>query len=261
MKPREKARDLAEIAADIRSRIETVGDIIAIGGLLREAKCQLRHGKFLPWLAAEFDFSERTAQNYMRAHKFATKNATVADLQLTPTALYALAEGYFSMDSSEYAAKVTADEVALVLKEAAEQRVTRERVEGIIFDERERKDAATRGFDSVADADAADAAADAVDAARRAKEEEEAARAEAAAILDAGSELPSPEPTAEQPTPREQANLTTFEEAIKALRSVMTKPASEFKPTYISAADLQTIAGFLQQVAAAKGASGQDQQS
>jgi hypothetical protein len=33
----------------------------------------------------------------------------------------------------------------------------------------------------------------------------------------------------------------------------MTKPASEFKRSYFSAADLQTVAEFLQQVAAVKG--------
>ena len=102
----------------------------SIGGLLREAKLQLRHGKWLPWLTAEFDFSERTAQNYMRAHKFATKNETVADLQLTPTALYFLSEGqrYFNEETSRTrCAEYTADEIALVLKEAADLQASRHR--------------------------------------------------------------------------------------------------------------------------------------
>lgn len=36
------------------------------GAALREAKAQLVHGEWLPWLAANFDGSEDTAENYMR---------------------------------------------------------------------------------------------------------------------------------------------------------------------------------------------------
>jgi Protein of unknown function (DUF3102) len=186
-----QARDLAEIADDIRSRI--VGDAIAIGGLLREAKLQLRRGKFLPWVESEFEFSIRTAQNYMKAHRLATKYATVAYSKLTPTALYTLADGYFNAGD-----KFSADEVGLVLNEAAEQRVTRARVWEIICDEQHRKAALARGFNSVAEADAADAAeAEAANAAEAEAEvkAEEAARAELEATLAAGSELPPPEPT------------------------------------------------------------------
>lgn len=248
-------RDLAVIAADIRERIETVGDIIAIGGLLREAKLQLRHGAFGPWLASEFDFSERTAQNYMRAHKFAGKNATVADLKLTPSALYYLAEGYFEAD--DYDGKYPADQVALVLKEAAEKRVTRQRVEEIMAAAAEASYAQEWGL-AEEESPAPDTGALASETTGEAEAEPltDAQKAEAAAILDGGSELlpPTPSPTP-QATPRKTAILTTFEDAIKALQSVVTKPASQFKPTFISATDLQTIADFLRQVAAVKGAS------
>jgi hypothetical protein len=36
------------------------------GELLQQAKAQLEHGKWLPWLKEHFPFSEKTAQNYMR---------------------------------------------------------------------------------------------------------------------------------------------------------------------------------------------------
>jgi hypothetical protein len=281
MKPREpraQARDLTLIADEIRARIETVGDIIAIGGLLREAKRQLQHGKFLPWVTAEFDFSERTARNYMRAYRFATENAasksaTVADLKLTPSALYFLADRHFSVKDYE---QCTADEVALVLNEAAEKRVTRERAEDIILTEKDRKteqkddeEALARGLKSGADADAADHAAflksledeqkpDEPDPlvviaeeALAATEAATTAAAEADALLDRPSELPPPEP-APQDSPHDKAILATFEGAITALLGVRTKPLSRFKPTCIPAADLQSIVEFLQQVAAAK---------
>jgi hypothetical protein len=255
MKPRAQARDLTLIADEIRARIETVGDIIAIGGLLREAKIQFRHGGFLPWLKSEFDFSVRTAQNYMRAHRFATKNATVAHLKLTPTGLYALAEGYFSADY-----KYTADEVALVLEEATEKRVTGTRAVEIVEAEIERKNAAE--YEKVArklaeEGEGAEETTELVTVdtpeLTEAKALAAAQAAEAAALLEAGSEVPPPE-SAPQSSPRKAAILTTFEGAIKALHSVKTKPMSEFKKTNFTAPELQIIVEFLQQVTAVKGA-------
>jgi hypothetical protein len=42
---------------------------IAAGELLIEAKAQLRHGQWLPWLQDNCNLSERTAQLYMRLAK------------------------------------------------------------------------------------------------------------------------------------------------------------------------------------------------
>jgi ParB family chromosome partitioning protein len=50
---------------------------LAAGAALAAAKEQLAHGEWLPWLAANFDGSERTAQLYM---KVAANPQTVADL-------------------------------------------------------------------------------------------------------------------------------------------------------------------------------------
>lgn len=76
--------------SEIRSIMRrTAYDAIEIGQKLIEIKLRLGHGRFIDWLGAEFDWSERTAQNYMRV---ADKFATVADLgEIAPSALYLLA--------------------------------------------------------------------------------------------------------------------------------------------------------------------------
>lgn len=65
------------------------------GELLIEAKAVVEHGQWLPWLATNVPFSERTAQGYMRLAsrwpELEAKSATVADLPLR-AALKALAE-------------------------------------------------------------------------------------------------------------------------------------------------------------------------
>jgi hypothetical protein len=54
---------------------------IRAGEALIEAKSLLDHGAWLPWLAANVGFSERTAQAYMRVARL-SKSATVADLRI-----------------------------------------------------------------------------------------------------------------------------------------------------------------------------------
>jgi hypothetical protein len=51
------------VAASLK---EAVSNAIAAGELLLEAKKQVGHGEWLPWLAENCDISERTAQAYMR---------------------------------------------------------------------------------------------------------------------------------------------------------------------------------------------------
>jgi hypothetical protein len=90
MKRAQRALNLIE--KDLQSALRTdTKNVLRIGALLLEAKAQVKHGEWLPWLEAQTGFSERTAQNYMAAARFATKYATVADLKLRPSALYHLA--------------------------------------------------------------------------------------------------------------------------------------------------------------------------
>ncbi|XYD10167.1 DUF3102 domain-containing protein [Methylobacterium sp. NMS12] len=58
---------------------------LAAGHLLIEAKAAVGHGEWLPWLRANLDMSERTAQGYMRLARTGLKSATVADLGLRAT--------------------------------------------------------------------------------------------------------------------------------------------------------------------------------
>jgi hypothetical protein len=68
-----------------------IGDIIEIGRRLSDAKERLGHGKFLTWVAAEFGWSERTAENFMRVYDLSRKSEKFADLQVPISALYLLA--------------------------------------------------------------------------------------------------------------------------------------------------------------------------
>jgi hypothetical protein len=68
-----------------------IGDVVEIGQRLTDAKRRLGHGRFLVWLAAEFGWSERTAENFMRVHNLQGKFANFADLNVPLSALYLLA--------------------------------------------------------------------------------------------------------------------------------------------------------------------------
>jgi hypothetical protein len=86
------SEDLASVARSIAERIRTRmrASIADTGCDLIEIKDQMPHGAFGRWIDAEFQMSERSAQNYMNAAKFLEgKTATVADLP--PAVIYALA--------------------------------------------------------------------------------------------------------------------------------------------------------------------------
>lgn len=56
---------------------------VSVGNLLNEAKKLVQHGEWRQWIADHCQFSERTAQNYMRIsarYPELAKSATVADL-------------------------------------------------------------------------------------------------------------------------------------------------------------------------------------
>jgi hypothetical protein len=78
----EQQDDLRATVDRIRFNLfKTAENIIEIGLDLTHAKKMVGHGHFLPWLAYNFDMSERTAQNYMRvAKKFGGNSAIFSDL-------------------------------------------------------------------------------------------------------------------------------------------------------------------------------------
>jgi hypothetical protein len=61
-----------------------------IGRELIAAKAKVAHGKWLPWLDAEFGWSDSTAQNYMNVARKFPIVGNLAGLAIDATALYAL---------------------------------------------------------------------------------------------------------------------------------------------------------------------------
>src|SRR5262249_28929745 len=85
------SNSLPELAADInvahdqaaQALRDGIHHAIRAGELLLKAKAQLSHGKWLPWLQANCEIPERTAQAYMRlACLPVEKRNAVADLPL-----------------------------------------------------------------------------------------------------------------------------------------------------------------------------------
>ena len=68
---------------------QTVKGILAIGLKLVEVKEKLRHGQFGDWLAAEFEWSQDTASNFMRVAQQFSNNPKISEF--APSALYLLA--------------------------------------------------------------------------------------------------------------------------------------------------------------------------
>ncbi|MGH1589596.1 DUF3102 domain-containing protein [Methylobacterium phyllosphaerae] len=81
---------LREGADRIRKLTTSVTErLFAIGAELLRAKIHLGHGRFCAWVAAEFGWTERTAQRYMQATEvLGPKSDTVSVLE--PTAIYQL---------------------------------------------------------------------------------------------------------------------------------------------------------------------------
>ena len=72
---------IEELTGEIREYKQTAGDaILEIGKRLKEAKGLLPHGEWLPWLNEKVEFSERTAQNFMRLADAYANPKTLADL-------------------------------------------------------------------------------------------------------------------------------------------------------------------------------------
>jgi hypothetical protein len=73
---------------------QTVESIVEIGRLLTEVKQRLPHGQWLPWLRAEFSWSETTARRFMDSHAL-FKSAELEDLpsllELPPSGVSELA--------------------------------------------------------------------------------------------------------------------------------------------------------------------------
>ena len=89
------AGDVAEDVRRCAARLHELNKrqrflIVEIGQELIAAKDRLGHGQWLPWLEAEFAWSDRTARSYMQvAQAFGAKSEIIS--VLPPTTLYKLA--------------------------------------------------------------------------------------------------------------------------------------------------------------------------
>ena len=74
-------RTIETITGEILDLKREAGEaILDIGARLIEAKGMLSHGEWLPWLTERVEFSERTAQNFMRLAREWSNPQTLADL-------------------------------------------------------------------------------------------------------------------------------------------------------------------------------------
>lgn len=74
-------RTIEVITGDILRYKKQAGDsILSIGACLNEAKGILTHGEWLPWLTEQVEFSERTAQRFMRLANEWTNPTALSDL-------------------------------------------------------------------------------------------------------------------------------------------------------------------------------------
>jgi DUF3102 family protein len=75
----------------------TTASIIAIGGVLAQARGRVEHGQFKTWVTDQCGFTIRTAQNYMRAYALASQVGEIVS-HLNPAALYRLSAAKTSQD-------------------------------------------------------------------------------------------------------------------------------------------------------------------
>jgi hypothetical protein len=102
-------------------------DIIDIGQKLIEVKAMLGHGRFGPWLKAEFDWSEPTAQRFMRVCGAFQKRQIDG---FAPSALYLLAAPSTPEAAREEAIRLS----------AIGERITHQKAKDIIEEARSSKD-------------------------------------------------------------------------------------------------------------------------
>lgn len=77
-------RTIETITAEILDAKRVGGEaILTIGRDLIEAKAKLEHGAWLPWLTEKVQYSERTAQNFMRLARDWSNPQALADLGAT----------------------------------------------------------------------------------------------------------------------------------------------------------------------------------
>jgi hypothetical protein len=221
LKPKAHKTALDRIAAKLRTalRRETT-NTIEIGDILIESRKLFanEHGEWLPWLEENFDLSIRTAQRYIAAAEYAARqmrHGVSRFSNLSPTLLYALAAGQY--DEQEETAILAATRTGRV-------DLTRATA---ICDE--------LAPPPVEESDQSDDASELVEATED---------SEIAAILDG----PPPEVPPPAPNITPDFTLGALDQAVSALKQLMTKPAARFASS-VHANDLEGVESFIRAVA------------
>jgi hypothetical protein len=225
-----KRRTLAIITSEIHAALKReTADVLALGKLLTEVKSRVR-GRFQAWLKDEFSLSIRTAQDYMAAHRLSEKYATVADwdrVNLGRRALNLLS----SAGSNEREQDVfTPAAIEAILHEAQQRPVGEERCWEIAHSLRPRAETAEEWREKAAKAHQAE-----IEAEREAEE----------ILAGPPPELPpGTETEAPPPTPRDEALIASFRDAIETLKGLSTKPTAKFAEA-VAPDELETVIDFL----------------
>ena len=151
-------RDIEVITEEINFYKRQAGSaILEIGKRLVEAKEQLSHGEWLPWLEKKVAFSERSAQQYMRLWKEYGKSALSADLSISKAlVLLALPDSEREGFAAEKHAvngeeKTVADMTVKELEKAiAERNAAQEQAERAAADIQQAKDTALAAQEELA---------------------------------------------------------------------------------------------------------------
>jgi hypothetical protein len=225
-------RNLAVITGELHAAMKVENsNIITIGRLLIEAREQVEHGEWMPWLNENFDSSISTAENYMNAARLAAKFPTVGNLKLRPSALYSL--GSEQLDTELFDSKA----VEAILHEAESNWVSSSRAWEIAWSLRPKPEPPTE-----AEIAASEARLKRLDEERI---QEEKDWAEAKSILDG----PPPElPAAPEATVHDMI-LPPFDQAIKTLGALKTKPLDKFIGTAHTTFNIRGVRDFLDDVA------------
>ena len=83
---------IVQRTGEIQERLQrSAQDIWEIGQRLADVRAQLKHGQFDTWLKAEFNWSRRTAYNFINVYETFGERANLAQLDIASSALYLLA--------------------------------------------------------------------------------------------------------------------------------------------------------------------------
>lgn len=133
-------RTIQEIKTDLQNhKLRAAKYIVEIGKDLRDAKAQLGHGEWLPFLQ-EAGFSARTAQNYMRLAEAVQTDDRLS--QLPYTKALALLDAPEEVRTQEGIEDKSASEIRRLTQEVKTEREARQKAEQETVRERNMREAA-----------------------------------------------------------------------------------------------------------------------